>query len=224
MPAHEEDKQSIQKKLLQELRDLQDVLNAEADDAIPVLSDVIEVSSTGDSAYAESEIDSDDATPDVELNDEDDGIPLLLLDDDVPVLDSIAADADADHSAAESAANDATAESLPPPSLKKVEKVEKVEKTTKSAPFAFVDSTADDSSNDSSIDSSSEYDSSTAESLIEEGLHEALQALTAQMDDEALRLVDQLVAEHAELIRQQLKLKLAVKNQQLRADRDGRTP
>ena len=208
MPAHEEDKQSIQKNLLQELRDLQDVLNAETDDDIPVLSDMIEVSSADETAQAADEIDSVDATHDVEQNNEDDNVPLLMVDDDVPVLDSFAVDTDADHSAA---ANDAAVESLPI-----------AETASKPAPFALVDEPADDSSYSPSDGSSDgavrHYDSSAAESLIEEGLQEALQSLTAQMDDEALRVVDELVAEHAELIRQQLRLRLAAKHGELNAD------
>lgn len=190
MPANEEDKQSVQKNLLQELRDLQAVLDAETVDAIPVLSDVVAVSSAAEAAITADEKDIDAANPnnesDIELN----SIPKL--EDRVAASDSVGSDADSKRS---SAANDPAAESQPI-----------AKETAKPAPFALVDSNTD------------EYDSSAAESLIEEGLNEALAPLTKQMDDEALRLVDDLVAEHAELIRQQLRLKLAAKSKELQAE------
>ena len=192
MPAHEEeDKQSMQKNLLQELRDLQSVLDADNDDDddIPVLSDVIDDSPANDTSAATGDTDVSAAAPDDEQNHDDDGVPLL--DDSVPVLDNVA----------ESTTNESSAES---PAVE--------EKVTRPSPFALVEGASND------------YDSSAAESLIEEGLTEALQPLTAQMDDAALRLVDELVAEHAELIRQQLKLKLAAKSQQLFTDGGDATP
>ncbi len=193
MPANEEEKQSIQSNLLQELRDLQAVLDAETADAIPVLSDVVGVSSSDEATVTKGEKDADETTPNDDSSNQHSGIPQL--DDRIPESDSATEDAGSKQS---SATNDPTPEPQPI-----------TEEITKPAPFALIDSNTE------------EYDSSAAESLIEEGLNEALtSSLTEQMDDEALRLVDELVAEHAELIRQQLKLKLAAKSKELQSESD----
>lgn len=192
MPESEEEKQSMQKNLLQELRDLQAVLDVETADAIPVLSDVVGASSAPEAVITTDEKDADETLSNDDSNNEHSGIPQL--DDRVPLNDSVAADAGSKQS---SAAKDSA------PELQ-----DTTEEKAKPAPFALIDSNPQ------------EYDSSAAESLIEEGLNEALTSLTEQMDDEALRLVDELVAEHAELIRQQLELKLAAKSEELQAKSD----
>lgn len=186
MPANDDDRESVQKDLLQELRDLQTVLDSEADDDIPVLSDVVQVQHTPSAETLVTEdLDAVDALLDDAPN---------TADDSIPVLESVAKDHGEDNNSAQPAANEQSLDQL------------LAAEASKSAPFALIDSPGQD------------YDSSAAESLIEDGLNEALQPLTEQMDDEALRLVEELVAEHSELIRQELNLRLDAKSKQLRAE------
>ncbi len=186
----------MQQNLLQELRDLQAVLDAETGNAIPVLSDVVAASPAAAAAISSTEGDAEEPTPNYDNIDS----SAPTLGDGIPVSDRVAAEADTGQTTTEAAANDSATE---PPLITK--------EPAKPAPFALIESSAE------------EYDSSAAESLIEDGLHDALKSLTVQMDDEALRVVEELIAEHAELIRQQLKLKLAAKSEQLSADRNTET-
>lgn len=186
MPANDDDRESVQKDLLQELRDLQTVLDSEADDDIPVLSDVVQVQHT---PSAETLVTEDLDAVDALLDD-----APYTADDSIPVLESVAKDDGEDNNSAEPAANEQSLDQL------------LAAEASKSAPFALIDSAGQD------------YDSSAAESLIDDGLNEALQPLTEQMDDEALRLVEELVAEHSELIRQELNLRLDAKSKELRAE------
>ncbi len=183
MPAHDKAKPSAKSDLLQELRDLKNVLATEADDAIPTLSDVVQIPNQPATDADTNEPNAADAIVDAAPNSSDDGIP---------VLDRVDGEAGVNH--------DSAAE--PVQSLDQLLSA----KAENMAPFALIDSATDD------------YDTSTAESLIVEGLNEALLPLTEQMDDEALRLVDELVAEHAELIRQELTQRLHAKSQELRAE------
>ncbi|MGI9286225.1 MAG: hypothetical protein ACR2P1_12625 [Pseudomonadales bacterium] len=187
MPAHDETKESVQQELLQELRDLQTVLDSEADHDIPILSDVVQVQHppATEALVTTDDLDTVDAIVKDELNSGEDGIP---------VLESETMDNSVGNSSAEPAAEEQSLDQL------------LAAEASKSAPFALIESAGQD------------YDSSAAESLIEDGLNEALQPLTEQMDDEALRLVEKLVAEHSELIRQELNLRLDAKSKQLRAE------
>lgn len=185
MPANNDSKQAAQRDLLDELRDLKSVLDSEADDAIPVLSDVVQVADKpqGEAPTAAESPDAVDTT----LKDAHDSS------DDIPVLDNATAEAEAE--AAE-----------PKTSEQSLDQLLAAEATT--SPFALVDTATFD------------YDSSAAESLIEDGLNEAVQPLTQQMDDEALRVVEELVAEHAEIIRQKLTQRLEAKSKELRGNQD----
>ena len=168
---------------LYESRNLKNVLDTEADDAIPTLSDVVQIPNQPATDADRNKPDAVDSILDTAQNSSDDGIP---------VLDRVDGETGVNH--------DSAAE--PMQSLDQLLSA----KAKNMAPFALIDSASDD------------YDSSTAESLIVEGLNEALLPLTEQMDDEALRLVDELVAEHAELIRQELTQRLHAKSQELRAE------
>ncbi len=183
MSAHDKDKPSAKSDLLQESRNLKNVLDTEADDAIPTLSDVVQIPNQPATDADRNKPDAVDSILDTAQNSSDDGIP---------VLDRVDGETGVNH--------DSAAE--PMQSLDQLLSA----KAKNMAPFALIDSASDD------------YDSSTAESLIVEGLNEALLPLTEQMDDEALRLVDELVAEHAELIRQELTQRLHAKSQELRAE------
>lgn len=183
MSAHDKDKPSAKSDLLQESRNLKNVLDTEADDAIPTLSDVVQIPNQPATDADSNKPDAADSILDTAQNSSDDGIP---------VLDRVDGETGVNH--------DSAAE--PVQSLDQLLSA----KAKNMAPFALIDSASDD------------YDSSTTESLIVEGLNEALLPLTEQMDDEALRLVDELVAEHAELIRQELTQRLHAKSQELRAE------
>ena len=179
MATHDDNKRAAQQDLLRELRELQNVLNTEAEQIIPVLKDVVgapprtkpqhkstcEIPDSGSRGRAEKDI----AVP------------------------------DPDNDGDSSGDTEQTAE------YRRDSDLVRQKEPAKPPPFALVSSRALD------------YDTSTAESLVEDGLAEALQSLTREMDDEALRLVDELIAEHAAIIRQELSMKLNEKNSELRA-------
>lgn len=180
MATDNDNKRAAQRDLLRDLRDLHSVLAAEAQQAIPVLHDVVEAPAATKRGDAANSCTSG----------------------------SDPSDCAGGSTVARSASMDTP---LPHRSIKPVERGRDDgpapdQEQVKPSPFELVGGRAAD------------YDTSTAESLVDDGLAQALQSLTSAMDDEALRLVEELIAKHAEIIRQELTVKLKEKNRELRAE------